>query len=302
MYFKQNTVYITELKSKMPTILCDEKHPPLLLERLAEKRNRGEFCDVAFLVEGETHPAHKCVMAASSDYFAAMINGNFNEESVETVLLKDMKSEAFEQILNFIYSGCLKVDTITVMSIYKTADILQFASIMKLCEKYILQDINPETCIDYLYLSNVYDALREVGNVYDALREVSNVYDALREVGNEAVKCVLFHLEEVAKFGRVKDLPYSLLDTIVQSNEPRCSEKVVLDVICNWLLHHPEVTKEEHEHLIAQCRRHGLITSQDVDILHTHKDVIGKDHALNMYSEMLKHATDQKKRCLQSSK
>ncbi len=127
------------------------------------------------------------------------------------------------------------------------------------------------------------------------------MYDSLREVGNEAVKCVLFHLEEVSKFDRVKDLPYSSLDTIVQSNELRCSEKVVLDVICNWLLHHPEVTKDEHEHLIAQCR-HVLITSQDVDILHTYKDVIGNDHALNMSTEMLKYTNDQKKRCLESNK
>ncbi len=144
---------ITELKSKMPTILRDEKHPLLLLQGLAERRNRNEFCDVAFVVEGKTHSAHKCVMAASSDYFAAMINGNLKKDAMETVLLKDMKSKTFEQILNFIYSGSLEVDTVTVFSLYNTAYLLQYEPVMKLCEKYILQDINPETCIDYLFLA-----------------------------------------------------------------------------------------------------------------------------------------------------
>uniref|UniRef100_A0A8C7YD11 BTB domain-containing protein n=1 Tax=Oryzias sinensis TaxID=183150 RepID=A0A8C7YD11_9TELE len=47
----------------------DEEHKSIFLKLLNEQRLEGEHCDIAVVVEDVKFRAHRCVLAACSNYF-----------------------------------------------------------------------------------------------------------------------------------------------------------------------------------------------------------------------------------------
>lgn len=63
------------------------------------------YCDVTFVVEGRTFPAHRCWVAAFSKPLCAMFNSGMRESQQSRITLEDTDAGAFELMLGFIYGG-----------------------------------------------------------------------------------------------------------------------------------------------------------------------------------------------------
>ncbi|KAJ4768919.1 BTB/POZ/MATH-domain protein [Rhynchospora pubera] len=80
--------------------------PPCnLREQLCRSLASGLGTDVAFRVDGKRFRAHKCVLAASSPVFKAMLFGPMKERDRDSIQIKEIKAPIFEAMLNFIYTG-----------------------------------------------------------------------------------------------------------------------------------------------------------------------------------------------------
>ncbi|CAG2233733.1 BTBD1_2 [Mytilus edulis] len=77
-------------------------------------------CDVGFLVgdEQELVMAHKYVMISRSCVFYAMLHGLMAENADEYISIPDIDKETFKQMLEFIYSDDVKIDTKTASLLY----------------------------------------------------------------------------------------------------------------------------------------------------------------------------------------
>lgn len=84
-------------------------HTLSVLELLNEQRLRGQMCDVVLLVADQRYQAHKSVLAASSEYFQSLFT-RMDAESLKVVNLDFCEPDAFEIVLNYIYSSSLFVD------------------------------------------------------------------------------------------------------------------------------------------------------------------------------------------------
>uniref|UniRef100_A0A3Q3VWS8 Uncharacterized protein n=1 Tax=Mola mola TaxID=94237 RepID=A0A3Q3VWS8_MOLML len=84
-------------------------HALSVLELLNEQRLRGQMCDVVLLVADQRYQAHKSVLAASSEYFQSLFT-RMDAESLKVVNLDFCEPDAFEIVLNYIYSSSLFVD------------------------------------------------------------------------------------------------------------------------------------------------------------------------------------------------
>lgn len=84
-------------------------HAVSLLGVLNEQRLRGQFCDVVLMAGEHRYPAHRSVLAASSEYFHTLF-ARRDSESRDVVQLDFCEPEAFEIVLNYIYSSSLLVD------------------------------------------------------------------------------------------------------------------------------------------------------------------------------------------------
>lgn len=80
-----------------------------MLGTLNEQRLRGQMCDVVLVVADQRYQAHKSVLAASSEYFQTLFT-RMDAESLKVVNLDFCEPDAFEIVLNYIYSSSLFVD------------------------------------------------------------------------------------------------------------------------------------------------------------------------------------------------
>ncbi|KAL6099154.1 zbtb21 [Pungitius sinensis] len=84
-------------------------HALSALGLLNEQRLRGQMCDVVLVVADQRYQAHKSVLAATSEYFQTMFTQT-DAESLKVVNLDFCEPDAFEIVLNYIYSSSLFVD------------------------------------------------------------------------------------------------------------------------------------------------------------------------------------------------
>uniref|UniRef100_A0A3B5KSX8 Zinc finger and BTB domain containing 21 n=1 Tax=Xiphophorus couchianus TaxID=32473 RepID=A0A3B5KSX8_9TELE len=84
-------------------------HALSVLGVLNEQRLRGQMCDVILIVADQRYQAHKSVLAASSEYFQSLFT-RMGGDSLRVVNLDFCEPDAFEMVLNYIYSSSLFVD------------------------------------------------------------------------------------------------------------------------------------------------------------------------------------------------
>nr|XP_059733217.1 zinc finger and BTB domain-containing protein 21 isoform X2 [Bos taurus] len=84
-------------------------HAISLLSALNEERLKGQLCDALLIVGDQKFRAHKNVLAASSEYFQSLFTNKENE--AQTVFQLDFcEPDAFDNVLNYIYSSSLFVE------------------------------------------------------------------------------------------------------------------------------------------------------------------------------------------------
>lgn len=66
----------------------DDEHKSIFLKLLNEQRLEGEHCDIAVVVEDVKFRAHRCVLAACSNYFKKL----FKKHEVSTPLCSGASS------------------------------------------------------------------------------------------------------------------------------------------------------------------------------------------------------------------
>ncbi|KAJ8266652.1 hypothetical protein GJAV_G00133060 [Gymnothorax javanicus] len=98
-------------RAKMESLVhyINPAHAISLLGVLNEQRLKGQLCDVILVVGDQRYQAHKSILAASSEYFHSLFTRR--ESGVQaTVQLDFCEPDAFENVLNYIYSSSLFVD------------------------------------------------------------------------------------------------------------------------------------------------------------------------------------------------
>ena len=108
-------------------------HFDVLVKKCAQFREEGIFTDVQLRVGRTLFPAHRMVLAAYSDYFYAMFTNGMKESNQEVIELRDesMSSEMLKQIIDYIYSGHLRINSENVFEVLAAADHLQVTSVLE---------------------------------------------------------------------------------------------------------------------------------------------------------------------------
>ncbi|XP_065199813.1 kelch repeat and BTB domain-containing protein 2-like [Planococcus citri] len=174
------TVYLNKVEKKF-------KH-------VNDLRMKNLFCDVRFNVNGTIFPCHRLILATMSPYFQTMFTGSFKESNSDTITMNEIETEAFEEILNAMYSASIRFSPSNAYFILKTSHLLQLEIIVDACVSYIMK--NPvidyfliETCVfarnidhDELYakcISLIGGAIAEYGRT-----------DSFKKIPFDVLKCV----------------------------------------------------------------------------------------------------------------
>lgn len=108
---------------------------------------RRELCDVTLIAESRRIPAHRLVLAAASDYFAAMFTNDLREATQDEVQLKDVDSDALGGLVQYCYTGQIELREDTVETLLSTACLLQLTEVVDACCHFLMKQLHPSNCI-----------------------------------------------------------------------------------------------------------------------------------------------------------
>jgi hypothetical protein len=85
--------------------------------------NSGRYSDLTIVSQSVQYKVHKMVLAYSSEFFARLLLGEFREKSEKIIELKYPDPDGlFPEVLKFMYSGELDLNSENSISIFAMAD------------------------------------------------------------------------------------------------------------------------------------------------------------------------------------
>ena len=156
-----------------------------LRKKLKEQRADPKFCDAILRVNGETIGAHRCVLAATSQYFHTMFYGVFRDKQEPEVDLTDIfsSSDILKAVLDYIYGDQITVTEDNVSEILGGADFLMLPDLKALCLEFLLGNLTLQNSLwtwtlAYLYsldgLNNICEKLA-IARFHDHLVDTKDV-------------------------------------------------------------------------------------------------------------------------------
>ncbi|XP_077480673.1 kelch-like protein 34 [Stigmatopora argus] len=124
-----------------------------LLARFQRLRLAGRMCDVVLETKGVSFPCHRALLASSSDYFWALFGEAAAERLAPRVRLPALTPVGLDVILDFLYSGWLKVSAETLPEVLEAARYLQVEAAVSICERYMTDELGAGNCCSYANLA-----------------------------------------------------------------------------------------------------------------------------------------------------
>ena len=133
------------------------------LLKLQEQRENELFCDVTLEVENQKFPAHKNVLAASSDYFLTMFTTDMKEKSDPVVKIETITARAMKEALNCIYTGNFEINNEIISEVLHAASLMQLDYMLEKCEYYMGNNL--WDCSLYFELATLYSFNKLVSKI-----------------------------------------------------------------------------------------------------------------------------------------
>uniref|UniRef100_UPI00398E409E gigaxonin isoform X1 n=1 Tax=Pristiophorus japonicus TaxID=55135 RepID=UPI00398E409E len=178
------------------SVVWDPQHANKLLKSLSSFREEPLFCDAVLVVEGEQIPVQKNLLAAASPYVRTKLNytAPTDDGSVYKIVLDGISVAVMRELLDYMFSGQIKLSEETIQDIVQAADLLLLTDLKALCCEFLEGCIAPENCIGirdfalHYSLQHVYHIATEYLETH--FRDVSHTEEFL-ELGHEKLKEVI---------------------------------------------------------------------------------------------------------------
>lgn len=187
-----------------------------LLEKLRDQREQTpQLCDMIICVGNRTFNVHKCLMIASCDYFDAMLRSGMQETRASSIELKGVSISGFMTVVDFIYSGELKLCMNTIGELIRVISHLQVKYALKLCEEFLIDETTVDNCIDMMQLAELFS--------------IKNVKTAVN-------RFILRNFDKLISTDQYKKLTFEQMRFYLQSNKLKLYPEIRVFLACvNWL-------------------------------------------------------------------
>ena len=110
--------------------------------------------DVTLKVADSDIRAHRKVLSGGSEYFRSLLDGSFKEASDSEIDLTKVTSNftVLEEVVDYMYTKEIDINDKNSSEIVKLASYFCMENLQKVCEKFMLNTVNTETCLNYYVL------------------------------------------------------------------------------------------------------------------------------------------------------
>ena len=123
-----------------------------MIRKMENYYDKKELCDVVLVAGRRRISAHRMVLSAASDYFAAMFTSDVREATEKEVTLKQIDPEALAALVDYAYTG--KSKSLPSVDPEALAALVDYAYTGKSKSLPPLPAIDPEALaalVDYAY-------------------------------------------------------------------------------------------------------------------------------------------------------
>ncbi|XP_059617771.1 kelch-like protein 5 [Phlebotomus argentipes] len=186
-------------------------------------------------------PAHRGVLSAASEVFAAMLLGNFQEAGEEEVTLGEISGADLQFLVQFCYTGKVQLSESSVDSVktlLSAADCFQLDDLVRYCDTFLTRHLNHSNCLGIAEIAELHNC--------DGLAITSSYYISqhfLKVCENQ--EFVEISAEQLAKLLACDDLNVS-------------SEEDVFNALLVWLKGEFKHRKKFIPTLLGLIRLHRL--------------------------------------------
>lgn len=213
----------------------ENQHGNVILERLKQQKDAGRFCDVVLHVQGRQYQAHRNVLAACSPYFDSILKVHHIVKEQLTITCQN--HEAFQLLLNYMYTGNVVIDKNNVSELLKLANHFLVSKLKNYCAEYLDRYLDVTNCLSVKELAEKYNMPALVKNAAHFLH--SNVTEVLQ------------HSEVLA-------LSASKIEALLSDKNILISQENLIKFIIRWIKHDVEARDKDIRILL------GLITWKHV--------------------------------------
>lgn len=210
------------------TALSEIYHIRALADDFKYLMESGEFADVTIVVEEHRFQCHKAILASRSNYFKALFfNGMKESQSSGEIKLHGIKSQAFDRLLSYTYSGILDLISFTLEEV---VDLLSIA------HQYCFTMLQDAIC---KYLASILNDK----NVCD-LFEISGLYD-IKLLRQQCQQFADANAEQVLQSDGFLTLSKSSLIDLLSRDSFFTQEIAIFNAVVQWLKANPKVDQDE---------------------------------------------------------
>lgn len=128
---------------------CDGDHAAELLDALRHFYVSGLFTDVTLQCgeSGQVFHCHRALLSARSSYFKVMFTADMRERSNSVIKLTGVDCGVLGALVNYVYTAQVSISEGNVQSLLEAADLLQFASVKRACEEFLVRLLDVDNCL-----------------------------------------------------------------------------------------------------------------------------------------------------------
>ncbi|XP_067000463.1 kelch-like protein 5 isoform X2 [Anabrus simplex] len=258
-------------------------HADSSLHKMEAYLMKNQLTDVTLIAGSRQIPAHRLVLSAGSEYFAAMFTSNLRESTESEVVLQDVDGDALWMLVNYCYTGCIELREDTVETLLGTACLLQLTEVVDACCSFLMKQLHPSNCIGIRLFADAQGCqkLLEVAHNYTTEHFMDVIHNQ---------EFLMLPAEEVAKLLASDDL-----------NVP--SEELIFQALMAWVNHDLPGRKKDISTLLSLVKLPLLSPSFIADHIETNPLFREERLCQELIMEALKyHLLPERRPMLQSAR
>ncbi|XP_043281297.1 kelch-like protein 5 isoform X2 [Venturia canescens] len=259
------------------------KHAENSLRVMDECLQRQQLTDVTIIAGGRRFPAHRLVLSAGSEYFAAMFTGSLRESTQKEVELKGVDPDALWLLIRYCYTGCIELREESVETLLATACLLHLNPVIKACCQFLIKQLHPSNCLGIRMFADTQDCSH--------LFSIAHAYTTkhfMEVIKNQ--EFLLLSADEVAKLMDCDDL-----------NVP--SEETIFHALMCWLQYDTETRSKDAGRLLGLVKLPLLSPAFIADYIECNEIFKDQSSAQKLIIEALKyHLLPERRSLLQSDR
>ena len=198
----------------------------------------GGFCDVTLEVEGRQLATHRCVLAASSQFFYTMFSSGMKESNETLLKLHSVSFDSMSLILDYFYTREIVISDDNVLELLNTASFLLVTPVKKACIQILNKQLSIENCFSILQVAEQFGASELVKRASNYIKE--NFFSAVNN-------------EEFVSISKK-----SLIDFISSDEIQVEREEEVYQAVLKWVKYDEENRVSDLPELLSHLRGKSL--------------------------------------------